>query len=721
MLPITFVTSGLAVGAALAAVPVIMHLFMRQTPKHVIFPALQLVRERQKRSRKRLRIRNWLLLLARMALIALMALALARPKLFSSVPLGDREVPTAMALVFDTSLSMEYREKDKSRLDEAKTKAIELLQRTHESSQIFVIDSANPENVGLSPGAARKRIEGLTTRAVTRPMNASLAVAYKAVAASDRPRREVYVLTDLARSAWELSSPIQGAIDAKKAKEGAATYILRLAPKEVRDVAIVEAEPASGTAIQDEPVLIKVKIHSSGPPAHRIAQFKVDGEKTAEKPVDVPANGEVELEFQTRAKLSLGLHQGEVRLGGEPDPLEVDDHRFFSIQVAPPLKVLVISDEPIDADFVAFALEVTLKPGDPPAYRVERVLTRDLAERFTGTLKDYASIFLLNVASLPDGQWNRLNAYVHEGGGLVIGLGGRCALPNYNEGQAAEVVPAHLDAVQVRAGEFNFGKADASHPIFGPLRTESLAELPRVPIRKYMAVKPSDSARTILTYQNGAPALVERIFPGSKAGHVLLWTTSLSRRPEARDPNAWNEFPMPTVSWVFPYLMYQTVPYLAGMVGQRLNYEAGEDVTLTIEPGKRYTNFLVQAPGAKTADKLGEPVSGGTLLIPSVTQLGQWTVTATGPGGLRREMGFSVNPPRSEAQIVLMDTNDLDGLFGKKNYALADNAENLERTIQDKRIGREVFPWLMVLIMVIVTLENYLANRFYRERATAVA
>ena len=71
--------AGLAAGAALAALPVILHLFMRQTPKHVIFPALRLVRERQKRSKKRMRIKNWLLLLARMAVLALMALALARP------------------------------------------------------------------------------------------------------------------------------------------------------------------------------------------------------------------------------------------------------------------------------------------------------------------------------------------------------------------------------------------------------------------------------------------------------------------------------------------------------------------------------------------------------------------------------------------------------------------------------------------------------------------
>ncbi len=55
--------AGLAAGAALAALPVILHLFMRQTPKHVIFPALRLIKERQKQSKKRMRIKNWLLLL----------------------------------------------------------------------------------------------------------------------------------------------------------------------------------------------------------------------------------------------------------------------------------------------------------------------------------------------------------------------------------------------------------------------------------------------------------------------------------------------------------------------------------------------------------------------------------------------------------------------------------------------------------------------------------
>ena len=58
-----FINAGLAAGAALAAVPFILHLFMKQTPKRVVFPALRLIKERHKRSKKKLKVKNWLLLL----------------------------------------------------------------------------------------------------------------------------------------------------------------------------------------------------------------------------------------------------------------------------------------------------------------------------------------------------------------------------------------------------------------------------------------------------------------------------------------------------------------------------------------------------------------------------------------------------------------------------------------------------------------------------------
>ena len=334
VMEISLIHAGLAAGAALAALPVILHLFMRQTPKHVIFPALRLIRERQKRSKKRLRIKNWLLLLARMAILALMALALARPRLYSQMPLGDEAVPTALGLVFDTSLSMGYKEKDKTRLDEAKERAREILSKMPDSSLVFVVDSAEPGvPIGLSPAAALKRIEGLAIRAVNRPLNAAMGQVYAAVAECDRPVHVVYVLTDLARSAWDPDRPAEGSSRSPRSRRQGRRRSPRSscgcarrrserrgrfgrAVGERRDPGRIggdpQPDPGRGPGRGEAPGRVRARRRKRG--ARSRSRF--------------PPNEQVEVTFTTSSRLEEGeLHRGKVKLGGAPDPFERDDER----------------------------------------------------------------------------------------------------------------------------------------------------------------------------------------------------------------------------------------------------------------------------------------------------------------------------------------------------------------------------------------------------------
>lgn len=75
----SFLHPALLAMAALAAVPVILHLIMRPKPKRLMFPALRLIESRRKSNVRRLRLRHIWLLLLRVAIILLLVLALARP------------------------------------------------------------------------------------------------------------------------------------------------------------------------------------------------------------------------------------------------------------------------------------------------------------------------------------------------------------------------------------------------------------------------------------------------------------------------------------------------------------------------------------------------------------------------------------------------------------------------------------------------------------------
>ncbi|MEX0612305.1 MAG: BatA domain-containing protein, partial [Pirellulales bacterium] len=107
-------------GAALVAVPIVLHLIMRREAQQLKFPALRFVQQRRTLNQHRLRLRQLLLLALRCAIIALLAFALARPTLRSSSAAGKEGAPVATALVFDNSLRMQYEHENRSRLEQAK-------------------------------------------------------------------------------------------------------------------------------------------------------------------------------------------------------------------------------------------------------------------------------------------------------------------------------------------------------------------------------------------------------------------------------------------------------------------------------------------------------------------------------------------------------------------------------------------------------------------------
>src|SRR5262245_8903996 len=78
-----FVNLSLLLGGALVAIPVVLHLIMRQRPKQFVFPALRFVHERRLANQRRLQLRHWLLLTLRCGAVGLLALALARPSVAS--------------------------------------------------------------------------------------------------------------------------------------------------------------------------------------------------------------------------------------------------------------------------------------------------------------------------------------------------------------------------------------------------------------------------------------------------------------------------------------------------------------------------------------------------------------------------------------------------------------------------------------------------------------
>ena len=210
-------------------------------------------------------------------------------------------------------------------------------------------------------------------------------LAYTAIADSDKPRHEVYIFTDLARSAWDLSHSVEGLEKAAKDKTGMKTYVLRLTPKDARDVAVVEARPTADIVTEGEPVGFRARLRALGPAVSLVAKLYLDNVPKEEKQVTIPANGEIEVPFMPqKVDATSPVHQGKVVLSGVVDDLDFDDVRYFTFKVQPATNVLVVADDLIDAEYIANAIAPdprTLPPGTARPFRAEKIQT---GVRFSG-------------------------------------------------------------------------------------------------------------------------------------------------------------------------------------------------------------------------------------------------------------------------------------------------------------------------------------------------
>src|SRR5947209_18695458 len=162
----TFIHPLLLGGLLLVGIPILLHLTMRQKPKRLPFPAFRFLLQRRRANQRSLRLRHLLLLALRIGLIALMCVALARPRLFSEGLNLSTDRPRALVMLFDTSPSMEYTVRGKTRLDEARQRAEELIAELPGDSKVAILDSSEIGGEwSANLDAARKRVNDLKLRA----------------------------------------------------------------------------------------------------------------------------------------------------------------------------------------------------------------------------------------------------------------------------------------------------------------------------------------------------------------------------------------------------------------------------------------------------------------------------------------------------------------------------------------------------------------------------
>ncbi|MED5449045.1 MAG: BatA domain-containing protein, partial [Planctomycetota bacterium] len=100
------------VGLLSAAIPLLIHLSRSRKTRTLRFSTTRFLTDQFLRSYRMSRLKELLLLAARMALCALLAMTFAEPFLQESIATGDPSASRSVVIVLDDSASMHYRDTD---------------------------------------------------------------------------------------------------------------------------------------------------------------------------------------------------------------------------------------------------------------------------------------------------------------------------------------------------------------------------------------------------------------------------------------------------------------------------------------------------------------------------------------------------------------------------------------------------------------------------------
>ena len=673
-------------GLAAAAVPILIHLFTRKRPREMAFPSLEFLSEVNRSEIRRLRLRQWLLLLLRTLAVAALALAISRPALRGTAGLMRGASTTVVALV-DRSGSMGATAAGGTLLTEAR-RAVEGLLATlgPEDDLLLVPYDQGPHPVSARPladlGRLRAEAQALVTTARATDHVRALELAARALAESHALNRELFWLSDFQSTGFGAApGAAPGAIAAPAGPwSQARVYLMPLAPVSRANVGLSDASLApteSGTALS-----VSAVAHGARPGDLSVAVRDLDDDAELGRGyLSLPQDGE----SATLLPLARLPERGGVAMVPE-DALPLDNRRVFAAGRAGTVHVLVREDGP------ASPLRLALEAGSPASgIAVTPVDAGSLVARI-----GEADVVVVNdLPRLGPIEQQAILDFHRGGGGLFVVLGGRADRGFWNGSLLAELGVGALGPLEPAAAgaSWRLRRAVAGHPVLAgfparpgePLSSGSFRAIPVLAPRAAAAPgRAASPARVLLEYDRTRPALVE-------TPHALILAAAL-------DP-ATTDF---VVSGAFLPLLHQCVKVLARGTA------AG-----SLEPGDRYS-----APAGTGAWRI-EDQDGREVPSELVSETGATRLTSAAlerPGLYRVMRGgtphttFAVNPSVRESDLTPVPEAALVRAFPPGRAQVLRPGADLARRVREARYGRELWGWFVVAALILLVTEMIVAR-----------
>lgn len=709
---ISFLNPILLFGILGASIPVIIHLINKKKAISHKFAAIDFLLQTNKRISVKFKLRQLILLILRASLLAFLAIALARP-LIKSFGGGapEKNVPTSNVIIMDDSYSMQYSSNRNSFFLSAKNLAREIVNTLTKNDDAAVITCSDVElqtlpELDYDKNNLLNSIEQLQPTFATTHITPAIQAAIEILTTAKAPVKRIFLLTDMTRNGWDLAWFKSGY---EKLRDHVSNvHIIDLSEnKELKNIAITHIEHQLDMSEGSREGYIKVTVSNftSSKAKNLLAQVFIDQKKVTQGFFTIEAKASETKEFYFSVERGKEL-TGWVEISG--DDLPVDNKRYFTISTAYILDTLLIDGDPKANIYESetFYLEKALNPGREHASPIKPTIC-SVYEVDNITFAHFDIIFLCNVETLSLEKIRELENFVKEGGAVVFSLGNKTDTHYYNNSFGA-LLPHRLHTTRTFSSDSPLSEDQPLHlkigqPLHPILRFFSEANISTLSSAKFYRIfyvdpSPLGDCKTILTFSDDTPAVIERQV---ERGKVILFTSSLDRD--------WTDLP---VKPFFLPFMQQLCRY----VSKNISDETQKEVLVKHHWQFPYSydteNVEITNPEGTKATLQPQLINNEKSFLYSETNVpGVYAVTVNGKPHPQFPHNFTVNLDTRESNLDKITQKEITALMG---------GTNLTVTTSPARGGSEVLMgeakktlWGMILLaaLCIFFIESFISRK----------
>ena len=727
----TFLSASLLVGVLAAAVPVIIHLLHRQRTVPVPWGAMQFLLESPLQFRRRKKVDHWLLLLARMAMLGLLAFLLARPLLsegrFNAL---SGSAAADVAVVVDHSLSAGRKASAAEAVApgsgqtvfERGVATVEAVAGSlRPNDTLSVVLAEHRPNTAFTPLPIRSagakdvqdRLRQLKPGQTAANVPDALQAARELLARGPNARKVILLVTDGQRNAWQIDNAAawSGALSDRSAASAPKVYCVPIpAEPSARDIVVGDLSVEPSVVGVKRPAQVTATLANSGPGdlAAVSATLLVNGREAGKQSVaDLKAGTSRTVRFE-HAFADAGSNWVQVRADVE-DALKADDAAVAAVNVRQRLPVLVIDGQLTGAGnfrssaFLVAAMQPVAEESQASTALIQpKVISASAADG--EKLDDYDAVVVNDVPQLGAAAIENLSAYARSGHGVWVILGARSE-PSLIGKQlaAAGLFSADMKEAKAPATPAGVELKAPQNPMVALVAAAERNAMTGAATKRWWSLSPRDGDEQIVLAASGTgePLVLERPV-GRSGGRVVVWCTSAD--------GAWNNWPlMPN----FVPLVNETVYHLAGTgaTSEHRRLEAGMPIEWSAGLEPRVKSATITRPDGNAVPR-PPTLSGGRQRISynDTAEPGIYTLRFD-PTDVPQPVYFAVNLDRRELDPATLSDADYAWLKGRGYVEGTIKPDQVASALGGAKGGAELSRWLALGVLALLIFETVMTKR----------